>query len=732
MRYRRFGRLGWLVSEVGYGMWGIAGGEGGWTGGDDATGTAALQEAADLGCNFFDTAWIYGRGHSEEMLSALLAANAGRLYAATKIPPLDRAWPSTRTSRLSDVYPAEHIVEYTRKSRANLGVDQIDLLQFHVWEDSWADDKAWQRPIADLKRQGVINGVGISINRWEPWNVLKTLDTGLIDAVQVVYNIFDQAPEDELFPACQARDIAIIARVPFDEGMLTGTITEDSRWPDGDWRNSYFVPENLRESVPRAALVAELVPSGMTLPELGLKFILHHPSVTTVIPGMRNGGHVRSNLAVSDGEVLPTSLLSRLRTHRWDRKPTWWSQLCDLGLPLVPAAAETSLARGDRRGFDAVQHDAAAVYLDLYPPVRGARQDVGGRPGSQRAPVVNASLIDRRAENGGQAPHQRGCWLVETSLVEESEAPSQQLKPRCLVHAAAFGAVDPVLHDADRRDPAAAAESAGQRDRLDRGDRDAADTDWPPVAELNGEGLRLGGRLLWPGRHQRGHVPHGRNAERLELEAFVRAAAQVAVHRIPGQAGHLRGESDRAEVPCHAGPVGEAVEHPVSGPGLEHAEPRRELGRIPRETTLVVAPADAPVGEHGTAVRAQGLRQASDEDLAGRTGGVPVTALVDGLVRDEIEAPSGHQVPQVDQPCLQTVGVEQLGDTPWRQVARLADVGDVARDSHPAITQVSSHRHAGQAARHKQPDALIHQICEIHKYPTLDFDANISPTKRII
>lgn len=327
MRYRRFGRLGWPVSEVGYGMWGIAGGEDGWTGADDASGNAALQEAVDLGCNFFDTAWIYGRRRSEEMLGRLLAANPGqRLYAATKIPPKDRNWPSTRQSRLSDVYPADHIVEYVHKSLANLGTPAIDLLQFHVWEDSWADDEAWQRPVASLKDQGLIAGVGISINRWEAWNVLKTLDTGLIDAVQVIYNIFDQAPEDELFPACQAKDIAVIARVPFDEGTLTGTVTVDSTWPEGDWRNSYFVPENLTHSVPRAAAVAALVPDGMTLPEVALRFILANPAVATVIPGMRTVAHVRSNLAVSDGRPLPPALVSSLREHRWDRQPTRWSQ----------------------------------------------------------------------------------------------------------------------------------------------------------------------------------------------------------------------------------------------------------------------------------------------------------------------------------------------------------------------------------------------------------------------
>jgi aryl-alcohol dehydrogenase-like predicted oxidoreductase len=327
MRYRRFGRLGWQVSEVGYGMWGIAGGDGGWSGADDEVGAASLRESARLGCNFFDTAWIYGRGHSEEMLGRLLAACPDqRLYAATKIPPKDRNWPSTRDSRLTDVFPAEHIVEYTHRSLAGLGIDRIDLLQFHVWEDAWADDERWQAPIARLKSEGLISGVGISVNRWEPANVIKTLDTGLIDAVQVIYNIFDQAPEDELFAACAERDIAIIARVPFDEGSLTGTLTADSTWPDGDWRASYFVPENLAASVERADRLRSAVPDGMDLPELALRFILANPQVATVIPGMRSLRHVRANIDTSDGAPLDAAVLAELRQHRWDRTPTAWSQ----------------------------------------------------------------------------------------------------------------------------------------------------------------------------------------------------------------------------------------------------------------------------------------------------------------------------------------------------------------------------------------------------------------------
>ncbi len=273
MRERRFGRLGWSVSEIGYGMWGIAGGEGGWTGADDKSGNAALDEAVRLGCTFYDTAWIYGRGHSEKLLGHLLRRHPGRqIHVATKPPPKDRTWPSTRESKLADVYPADHLWKYLHMSPANLGTSSVDLLQFHVWEDFWAGDPAWQEPIIEMKERGLVRGVGISVNRWEPWNVLETLRTGLIDAVQVIYNVFGQAPEDELFPACRELDVAVIARVPFDEGTLTGRLTRDTTWPQGDWRATYFVPENLEASVEHAERLAEALPDGLSMPELALRF----------------------------------------------------------------------------------------------------------------------------------------------------------------------------------------------------------------------------------------------------------------------------------------------------------------------------------------------------------------------------------------------------------------------------------------------------------------------------
>jgi aryl-alcohol dehydrogenase-like predicted oxidoreductase len=183
-------------------------------------------------------------------------------------------WPSQRGFALDEVFPPDHIREFAEKSLANLAVARIDLLQFHVWEDVWARDERWQRALEDLKREGLIRAAGVSVNRWEPTNVLDTLRTGLIDAVQVIFNIFDQSPQDELFPLCRERNIAVIARVPFDEGTLTGTLTRESRWPEGDWRNTYFVPENLEKSV----------------------------------------------------EPLDAGLLNRLSAHRWDRTPTSWSQ----------------------------------------------------------------------------------------------------------------------------------------------------------------------------------------------------------------------------------------------------------------------------------------------------------------------------------------------------------------------------------------------------------------------
>jgi aryl-alcohol dehydrogenase-like predicted oxidoreductase len=323
MKYRTFGKTNWKVSEIGYGMWGMAG----WTGSDDEESFISLQLAVDLGCNFFDTAWGYGAGKSESLLGQLIRANKERkLYTATKIPPKNFKWPARSEYSLDDCFPPDHIEEYVNKSLGNAGLESFDLMQFHTWEDHWLEDERGINKMIDLKNQGLFHAIGISVNRWEPWNGVKAVKSGLIDSVQVIYNIFDQNPKDELFPACREMNVAVIARVPFDEGTLTGTLTKDTKWPAGDWRNTYFVTENLNASVDRADALKPLVPEGMIMPQMALGFILGEPTVSTIIPGMRKPAHVSSNLEMSDAEPLDPDLMKELEKHRWDRKPTKWSQ----------------------------------------------------------------------------------------------------------------------------------------------------------------------------------------------------------------------------------------------------------------------------------------------------------------------------------------------------------------------------------------------------------------------
>ncbi|MFB0947491.1 MAG: aldo/keto reductase, partial [Spirosomataceae bacterium] len=304
-------------------MWGLAG----WTGSDIAEVNKSLDMAVELGDNFFDTAWGYAEGLSEQILGKLIKRfPEKKLYAATKIPPKNFTWPSQPQFKIEEAFPASHIVEYTEKSLKNLNLDCIDLMQFHVWEDAWADKDEWKEAIQKLTKEGKVKHWGISVNRWEPNNSLETIKTDLISAVQVIYNLFDQNPEDQLFSLCNKHDVGIIARVPFDEGTLTGTFTKETTFPKEDWRSTYFVPENLHSSVEHADALKPLIPEGMNMPEMALRFILSNPDVGTIIPGMRSLPHVKSNIAISDGKGLSNGLLEKLREHRWDRQPTEWSQ----------------------------------------------------------------------------------------------------------------------------------------------------------------------------------------------------------------------------------------------------------------------------------------------------------------------------------------------------------------------------------------------------------------------
>ena len=322
MKYRKFGRTEFEVSEIGDGLWGMSG----WTGSDDKESLASLQLAVDMGCNFFDTAWAYGEGKSNGLLGEIMKRNSSkRLYAASKIPPGNDMWPALPKYKYKDVFSPKHVFKYADKIRKELGVESIDLLQFHVWDDSWTDEPDFRSTVEKLKKDGWIRFFGLSLNRWEPENGIKAIRTGLVDAVQVIYNIFDQAPEDELFPICQKLKIGVIARVPFDEGSLGGKVSLETRFPKGDWRAGYFGPENLPQTIKRVEKLKEILPKNMSLPEMALRFILSHPAVSTTIPGMRKADHVTQNVAASDAGPLDKALLAELKKHRWDRKPQKWS-----------------------------------------------------------------------------------------------------------------------------------------------------------------------------------------------------------------------------------------------------------------------------------------------------------------------------------------------------------------------------------------------------------------------
>jgi aryl-alcohol dehydrogenase-like predicted oxidoreductase len=322
VKYRALGRTGFQVSDIAHGLWGMSG----WSGSDDDESRQSIQLAIDLGCNFFDTAWAYGDGKSDGLLGDALTKNKGkRIYAASKIPPKNLRWPASPKDKYTDVFPADHVFKYTNRIREKLQSDAIDVLQFHVWDDSWTDHPDFRSTVEKLKQDGLIRSFGLSLNRWEPENGLKAIRTGLVDVVQVIYNIFDQAPEDKLFPLCEELNIGVIARVPLDEGSLGGKMTPETKFPSGDWRARYFGAENLAATLPRVDALKKITPAGMTLPDMALRFVLSHPAVSTTIIGMRKLDHVRQNVALSDAGPLDAALLSNLKAHRWDRRPQRWS-----------------------------------------------------------------------------------------------------------------------------------------------------------------------------------------------------------------------------------------------------------------------------------------------------------------------------------------------------------------------------------------------------------------------
>ncbi|WP_274652533.1 aldo/keto reductase [Paenibacillus humicola] len=318
MNYRTLGKTGLSVSEIGYGAWGI--GKAMWLGASDDESVRALNRSIELGLNFIDTALGYGDGHSERLVGQVVRERKEPIFVATKIPPKNMKWPAPAGIPANEAFPAEHVIACTEQSLRNLGLDTIDVQQFHVWSDEWVGQGDWLEGVRKLKEQGKIRYFGVSINDHQPANAIKLIETGLVDTVQVIYNIFDQSPEDELLPACQKHNVGVIVRVALDEGGLTGRITPDTTFDEGDWRNNYFRGDRKQQVYDRVnRIVSDLGISADAAAETALRYVLSHPAVSTVIPGMRTVRNVELNMQVGDGKGLPSAQVDKLKAHRWIR-----------------------------------------------------------------------------------------------------------------------------------------------------------------------------------------------------------------------------------------------------------------------------------------------------------------------------------------------------------------------------------------------------------------------------
>ena len=318
MRKRTLGKTGIEVNEIGYGAWGIGGRQ--WLGGNDDESLKALKRSIELGLNFIDTALAYNEGHSESLVGRVVKETGAKIHVATKVPPKNRIWPAHPDVGIADVFPVDYVMECTETSLRNLGVETLDLQQFHVWNPAWIEHDEWRVAFEKLKTSGKARFVGISINDHQPDSALELIETGLIDTIQVIYNVFDQTPQSNLFPLCITHNIGVLARVPLDEGSLTGAITESTQFDESEFRAMYFKGDRKKQVVDHVnALKAALSGAGEPLAETALRFCLSHPAVSTVIPGMRTIRHVESNMGVSSRGALTPEVLAVLAKHAWDK-----------------------------------------------------------------------------------------------------------------------------------------------------------------------------------------------------------------------------------------------------------------------------------------------------------------------------------------------------------------------------------------------------------------------------
>ena len=330
MNYRILGKTGLRVSEIGYGTWQLANDPGFWEGTDLNESLKCLKKYIEAGGNFIDTAWIYGYSESqpdkhpsEELIGKFLKENnlRDKVVIASKIPPKNMLWPARKGIEIEEVFPNEHIEKCVDDSLKSLGVDCIDLMQFHVWQDYFADSNGWKETIKKITQQGKVKHWGISLNDYQPSNCQKTLETGLISSVQCIFNVFHQKPTEKLFKLVKENNIGVIARVSLDEGGLSGKITEKTIFPEGDFRSKYFSPDRIKELVRRTDnLKKEFVKEGVSsLAEIGLRYILSFDEASVLIVGMRKIDHVVSNVSFSDKGKLSQEEKEKIKNHAWER-----------------------------------------------------------------------------------------------------------------------------------------------------------------------------------------------------------------------------------------------------------------------------------------------------------------------------------------------------------------------------------------------------------------------------
>ena len=323
MKYRDLGRTGLVVSEIGFGGWAIGGS---WGPQSEADSVKALHRALDLGVTLIDTAAGYGNGQSERIIGKVMKERGawGKVAVATKIPPSPGLWPPAPYDRADERYGEQYLRESLEERLANLGTDCVDILQLHTWSRAWNRDPYPLEVLQDLRDEGKLRFIGISTPEHDQNSFVQLIREGLLDVVQLIFNLFEQEPAAELLPAAAEAGVGVIARMPFDEGALTGKYTEGTTFAESDFRSRYFMGDRLKRVVREVGKVREdLEGTGVSLPEAALKFVLAHPAVSATIPGMRNPEQAQANCGVSDRPDLPEPLLLKLRRHNW-RRAFWY------------------------------------------------------------------------------------------------------------------------------------------------------------------------------------------------------------------------------------------------------------------------------------------------------------------------------------------------------------------------------------------------------------------------